>query len=172
MEVADDRQTIVGILFGTAIVAAAIRTATRLKIERRLFLDDAFLTLVCLALTVTTTLIYQGLSNIYLLERVAQEPISELAATISATPDSEAKVLRYQRLNYYYTTMAWLVIFSVKLSFICFFCRLIDRVHSLLLYWRVIIAVNVVAFGFCICSNFIGCPYLGIRGSKLKVACS
>ena len=69
MDQAKHIQVIIGILYATAILAACIRTAIRLCLQRRLLIDDGFLIVACVALTASTIDIYKGL--LYILE--AQE---------------------------------------------------------------------------------------------------
>ena len=69
MDQAKHIQVTIGMLYATAVLAAYRRTAIRLCLQRRLLIDDGFLIVACVALTVSTIDVYKGL--LYILE--AQE---------------------------------------------------------------------------------------------------
>lgn len=115
---------IIGILYSTAIVAASIRTAIHLHIQRPLSLDDGLLIFAGLALTVSTIIIYKGLDIMFLAEEIVQMSISEKGAEL-ARLDATADMLWYQRVAYIYISMVWLAIFAVKFAFLSFFHHLV-----------------------------------------------
>ncbi len=95
-----------GVLFGSAIVAAIIRTSIRIKLRRRLYLDDAFLGLACLALTAATTILYKELKVLYLAEDIVQDYVSGDMADLPADVNVAAMVPRYQRTDYLHGTLS------------------------------------------------------------------
>lgn len=68
-----------------------------------------------------------------------------------------AEYLWPRRFEYSYVTLAWLVIFSVKFSFLAFFRLLVGRVRTLFVYWRAITVVNVLALPYCVMCTFLEC---------------
>ncbi len=148
-----------GVLFSSAIVAAIVRTGIRIKMRRRLYLDDAFLGLACLALTAATTILYKELRVLYLAEDIVQDYVSGDMADLPADVNVAAIVPRYQRTDYLHGTLSWIVIFSVKFTFLSFLHQLLDRLPRFLLYWKVVVIANVVALLYCICYAFLECPY-------------
>ena len=78
-----------------------------------------------------------------------------------------APIPKYQRTDCLHRTRSWLVLFSVKFSFLSFFNQLVDRLSRLLLLWRVVIVINVIAFGCCFCYAFLECPYSNIAACEM-----
>ena len=143
-----------------AMVTASVRTAIRIKFHRRLFVDDAFLLFGCLALT---ALFASGLyytPNTYLAEAPANANghLSEGSTASLSSEHLGAVISTYRKSQLLRGSLAWLTIFAVKLSFLSLFRTLTDRLPRLFLYWKVVIAVTVLAFVYCIASGSLGCP--------------
>ena len=151
-----------GILFGTAIIAAAICTGIRIKLHCRLYIDDGFLIFACLALAAATTVLYEELNILYLAEEIVQDFVSEHMGDLPRNVNVAATIPIYQRTDYLHRTLSWLVLFSVKFSFLSFFHQLVDRLPRLLLHWRVLIVINITAFGYCVCYAFLECPHSNV----------
>ena len=147
-------QATTGILFALAIVTASTRTAIRVRFQHRLFADDAFLILACLALTAlfATNLYYT--SNVYLVGAILQGQSQE-GSTVSPAISS------YRKAQFLRGSLAWLTIFAVKFSFLSFFYPLTDRLPRLILYWRMVVATNIIAFVYCVTCGFLGCLQSG-----------
>ena len=152
-------QVVMGILFGSAIVTAIVRTGIRIKLRRRVYLDDAFLGLACLALTASTTIVYKELGNSYLAGDIVRNYPPGDIADLPGDVNAAAIVTRYQKTVYLQGTLSWIVIFSVKFIFLSFFHQLLDRLPRFLLYWKVVVVANVVALLYCICYSFLECPH-------------
>lgn len=155
-----------GVLFGSAIVTAIVRTGIRIKLRRRVYFDDAFLGVACLALTATTTMLYKELGIFYLAEDIVQDYVSGGMADLPADVNVAAIIPRYQRTFYLHGTLSWIVIFSVKFTFLSLFHQLLDRLPRFLLYWKVIVVANVVALVYCICYAFLECPHSNLEARE------
>ncbi len=68
-----------------------------------------------------------------------------------------ALISRYRKAQLLRGSLAWLTIFAVKFSFLSSFRALTDRLPRFHLYWRVVVAVNGLAFIYCIGCGFLGC---------------
>ena len=156
-------QVISGIFFGIAILAAIARTVIRLHLNQRLELDDAFLSLACVCFIATTILLYKMLPDIYLFETLETEPGS--VAALIPPVEILQKVVWFENCDSAYLFVTWTAIFLVKASFLAFFRRLINRVGKMVTYWKVVVAITIVVFGFCACIGFIGCPKSGLDAS-------
>ncbi len=132
-------QIITGILFTVAILAATIRTLMRVRQKHRLFLSDAFLILACMALTATTIIMDKGLAVI---EYADELLVGHELPKFEVTGNVEAGVQWYARTDYLHELMTWLVIFSVKFSFLAFFHQLTTRLPKFLLYWKLMLIVT------------------------------
>lgn len=129
---ADQKQIWVGVLYGTAILAASMRTILRIYFYRRLVLDDAFLLFACVTLTAAFFILYIAIGPLYLVEELG-----------NGVPNPQIHL--YQVLRLTHRALVWTAIFSVKLSFLSFFREIVDRVQSLMLHWKIVGMVNIVA---------------------------
>ena len=155
-----------GVLFSFAIVAPIIRTGIRVKMRRGLYLDDGLLGLACLALTAATTVLYNDLGILYLAEDIVQDYLSGDMADLPVDVNVAALVPRYQRTDYLHGTLSWIVIFSVKFTFLSFFHQLLGRLPRFLFYWKVVVVANVVALMYCICYAFLECPHSNLKARE------
>lgn len=166
---ADEDQIRIGVLYGTAMSAAAMRISLRIRSQRRLFLDDAFLLIASVALTAAVPVLYNQIAQVYSFQGLASGGliVSQLQQSETLT---EAGV-HYQVLHSTYQTLIWSAIYSVKFSFLSFFRQIVDRVQGLVLYWKVVGVISIVAFGPCICFPFVQCPprdYVTSKSGKTK----
>lgn len=152
-------------LYSTAIVAACIRTAIHLRIKRPLSLDDGLLIFASLALTVSPVLSKKGWILYLWLKRSSLCLLRKRRAKLAGL-DAVADILWLQRVEYIYISMVWLAIFAVKCAFLSFFHHLVSRVRHLIIYWRVVTMVHVIAFVVCILTEFIECPYTSLQACK------
>lgn len=148
-------------MYGVAMVAAIARTVVRLRIQRRLLLDDILLLVACVFLTTAVTLLYVVEPLLYWNMRYFLNP-----GKIPTPPDLIDKLTDYQRYIYSQLTLAWTTIFAVKFSFLFFFRNMVDRMRMLVILWRVVIVTTSISFVLCISSTFIACPYIGPASSK------
>ena len=155
-----------GVLFGSAIVTAIVRTGIRIKWRRRVSLDDASLAVACLALTAATTTLYKELGVLYLAEDIVQDYVTGNMADLPADVNVAATIPRYQRTFYLHGTLCWIAVFSVKFTFLLFFRQLLNRLPRFLLYWKVVVVANVVALSYCICYAFFLCPHSNLEARE------
>lgn len=165
---ADQSQIGVGVLYTTAILAASMRTALRIHSQRRLFLDDAFLLLACAALTAAIPILYRAIAPLYFVQGLENGgPSSEKSSQSSGT-NVDAEIHLYQVMHLTHEALVWTAIFSVKFSFLSFFRQIVDRIQSLVLYWKVVTVMNIMACAFCVGFSFMECPHIDYTASKLS----
>lgn len=140
-----------------AILTASARTALRIKLHRRLFVDDAFLIFACLALTTLFATVLYYTSTTSLAEDIVNGQLQEGSTALPPSVNLDAVISRFRKAQLLRGSLAWLTIFAVKFAFLSFFYPLTDRLPRLFLYWRVVVAVNVLAFVYCIACGFLGC---------------
>ena len=83
-------------------------------------------------------------------------PIDSIIAAISTI----------ERYAYPFGALIWAVVFAVKFCYLHFFRLLIDRQQPLVTYWKVTMAVTVVATVFNTCASFESCPKFGDQVCK------
>ena len=165
-DAANQKQVATGTFFGIAIIAAATRTAVRIHLQKRLLLDDVFLIIACLALTGGFAVLYKSLHTLFLIQHLTQEGSAARNDATSAGIDVAAEVHKFQILDFVHEPLLWVVLFSVKASFLVFFRQLVSRIEHLIVYWKAVCAVTVVSFAFCVCYAFIACPHTNITASE------
>lgn len=168
MESTEKSQIVTGILFGTAVTTAIIRLGIRLKIRRRLYLDDAFMGLACLCLLVATIILYTGFDILYIAEKEIDDFIVKHRKEIAddVEPGAVILLLGYQRHLRWIVPILWLAIFSVKFSFLSFFHQLVDKLPRLLLYWRSIVLLNIAALIYFLSYNLLECSQSNFEPRK------
>ena len=149
-----------GLLFGTAITTASIRLGIRLHIRRRLYWDDGFLGLACSLLLGATIILYRGLEILYLPENDDDDFITNSQAGVAddMEPKDVTRLLADHRSLRFIGPFCWLAIFSVKFSFLSFFHQLVNRLPRLLLYWKCIVLLNIIALVYFVTWGLIACP--------------
>ena len=154
------RQGVSGTLFSIAIIAAIARTVIRFRVQRRLLLDDFLLGLACVCLIAANILLYEVVPLVYL----GDEAIFDYAS-VKLSPGVLRQASTYQKMLYSNMTLTWAVIYSVKCCFLCLFRQLIDRLKNMIRYWRFVVGITAISFGFCICNEFISCPHFGLSSA-------
>ena len=145
-----------------------MRTALRIHSQRRLCLDDAFLLIACAALTAAVPVLYRAIGPLYFLEELASGGLSATSSSQSAGTNLNAEVHRYKLLHTTCEALVWTAIFAVKFSCLSFFRHIVDRIPSLMLHWKVVSVMNIVACAICVSFSFITCPLAGYAASRLS----
>lgn len=140
------------------MITATARTVVRLRIQRQLHLDDAFLLVACVLLTAVITVLYT-------IEPALNRDIL-FFQNRGALPEFTGRVTKYEKYLYSQMTLTWMTIFAVKFSFLSFFRHLVDRMTKLVIFWRVVVAVTSLSLVICACSHFVRCPYFGMKSSR------
>ncbi len=140
-----------------AIVTAFTRTAILVKFHRRLFIDDAFLIFACLTMTALLATVLYYTPATFLAENIPNSQMQEGLTVPPASVNLGALISTYRKAQFLRGSLSWLTIFAVKFSFPSSFRALTNRLPRFLLYWKVVVAVNVLASVYCISCGFLGC---------------
>ncbi|MCJ1464989.1 hypothetical protein MMC07_003604 [Pseudocyphellaria aurata] len=151
------------ILFGFSVLFVIARTTIRLRYQKRLFIDDAFLFLAEICLCASVGLLYACADSLFLNEALITRP-----STVVLPPDYLNRLSRSHKLDYAYIILTFTSIFAVKFSFLFFFRILVRRIHKMSVYWWVAVTVTTVAWVFCVLEPFIFCPYFDERLDSCK----
>lgn len=151
----------VGTLFGAAIITAACRTFIRFRKQKRVLVDDGFLVLACVCLSIATGILYNITPIMYFLEydQAKADPAPPPMRIIQAR--FTAEVTWFRRRELAFEIMTWTTIFSVKLSFLGFFRLLLSRLQRMIWYWKGVLTFTVISFGFCVAEPIFACPKFG-----------
>ena len=127
------------------------------------FLDDFCLFFACVCLITATVLLNLGADNLYQIS--VYRNMVNLVDEVSSKQVIDGSV-KIQNFIYPYGCVSWATIFFVKYSYLAFFHAIIDRQHSMIVYWRCICIFTFFAGVFNITSAFIGCPEFGTKSLK------
>lgn len=136
----------------------------RVRLRQRLELDDGFLLTACICLTATTVLLFDLMPDLYLLQHLGQDSAS---VSMSSRIDVFERIGWIGGMETAYIILLQVVIYSIKASFLSFFRRLIDRLGTIVIYWRVTASITAISFVFGACSTLITCPESGSKAGKL-----
>ena len=150
-------------MFGLAIIAFVIRSYIRIRIYKKVFVEDFLLLFAVVCLCVATALAYVTLPGQYASLQVILHGFDNgLAFGLLG------KIPEVSKEENVASTIWWLVIFPVKLAFLFFFRRLISRMRGLNLWWWCSTAFTVIAGLVCVVANWLTCPYFSIAGVLCK----
>lgn len=90
---------------------------------------------------------------------LAEAFLYDVATLESLQPDWLEQLYTYEKYVDVTLLLTWAAIVSVKMSFLFFFKKLIDRVQMMRIYWYFVIVITlaVSAYGFAI--YILACPY-------------
>lgn len=137
----------------------------QLRIHRCFYADDYFLIFACVCLTAGTALGYANIGSLYWSQELNYNP-THIYYLLADRVDIGAGINKYQRIWYGWTTLLWATIFVVKFAYLAFFKRLIARVKSLIIYWRVVVVITVISCPVCIVSPYVACVKWGLEAGK------
>ena len=128
----------------------------RLRLFRRLFVDDSLFFLAAICLVAGTVMVYIDCPYLYTqfsVESGVQPPPSNfIEQLINDQKTQDAAVV-----------LLCVSIASVKFSFLFFFRSLLRRLKSMTIWWWCVLAVHIPAAVVMICSSFMSCPDFGAR---------
>ena len=93
-------------------------------------------------------------------------PTSKSTLEAFMAPGFFDRIKWYQQVSFSFLTLTWTTIFAVKLSFLFFFRQMVDRLKSVMIYWKVVVGITVVSYCYCAAGVFIACPKFGIEARK------
>ena len=131
-----------------------------MRIHNRLHLDDYFLIFSCVCITVGTALCYVYIGLLYWVQELDLNP-TRSSYLLAEHIDFIADINLIERLVSAFTTLMFTAIFAVKLAYLAFFRRLVDRIRPLIIYWRVVTAVTILSFPIGIILSFLACTQTG-----------
>ena len=157
-------QTISIVLFTFASLAVVARTALRLRYQKRLFIDDAFLFFAEICLCASFGLLYAYVDSAYLDEALLIRPeVAEIP------PNFLHRLLNFHALSDAFLILTYASIFSVKFGFLFLFRVLVRRVRKLVFFWWMALAITTVAWIVCTVGQVLPCLYFDMRASMFTL---
>ncbi|KAJ5915609.1 hypothetical protein N7466_011542 [Penicillium verhagenii] len=158
----------IGVLFGLAVIAFISRILLRLITRRRLFLDDAFLTLAWACLCVGTGIMYHRVGIVYLEFAVLG---GDTAAYALIIPQINALVAQ-ATWQLAYLVMLWTTVFAVKWCYLIFFFPLLRNMSRWFIwYYRAAVVFSVACWILILVGDqVLSCPYLGEEAGGMYIS--
>ncbi|MCJ1470002.1 hypothetical protein MMC07_008647 [Pseudocyphellaria aurata] len=140
------------ILFALSVLFLLARTTLRLRYQKRLFIDDAFLLFAEICLGASVGLLYAFADNLFLNEALVTRP-----SAVILPPDYTNQRILFQKQSDACLVLTYTSIFAVKFSFLFFFKLIVRRIHSMIVYWWIVVAVTTIAWVVCVIKIFLPC---------------
>ncbi|PLB54899.1 hypothetical protein P170DRAFT_483688 [Aspergillus steynii IBT 23096] len=143
-------------LLALALLGVLMRFNIRFRLQKqKLKLDDVLLLVAVAFLLLSIIIMYRAvISPMYMV--MAMELRLE---GVVPPPDIEDISQKYHMWSSICLTTTWCAFSAVKLSFLVFFKRLIDRIPRWQIYWWVITIFTISTLAYGVTVYFIGCPY-------------
>lgn len=138
-----------------AIIGVGARVGLRIFRLHTFGLDDGLLLFALAALAGACALLTELGDMLYLQIYVSLHLIPFGADGFGA--DSSDALLRFHRLLEAASVLEWVAIFFAKFSLLIFFRKLVNRLHKLEIWWRVVLGLVIVLGAVCIPFGFIMC---------------
>ena len=139
-----------GVFYVVAISAAISRTVIRVRLGQGLEIDDGLLFLACIFITTSIVLLYISMSDVYVFEHL----VTHLASA-STYDDLRKRRIWFRDMTLAHEVLCQSAMFGIRLSFLSFFRRVIDRLGRIIYYWRVTVFVTAAIFPSCASLGFI-----------------
>lgn len=157
-------QTISIVLFTFASLSVVARTVLRLRYQKRLFVDDAFLFFAEICLCASFGLLYIFVDSAYLEEALIVQP-----EVVEIPQNPFHQLLSFHAFSTAFTILTYASIFAVKFGFLFLFRVLVRRVRKLVFFWWMAIAITTVVWIVCTVGQVLPCLYFDMRASMFTL---
>ena len=151
--------------FAIAVVVTSARMIIRIRLHKKLRLDDLCVGFAAICLAGATGLSYYVMSLNHFIEQLSTNPSQSSGGGIDEATALQHLIF-FQRCVWAYSVLSWTVIFATKFGYLCLFKNLVDRIPSMYAIWKFVVLLTIVAFGFTLCSIWLFCPNDGLAGSE------
>ncbi|KAL8699331.1 MAG: hypothetical protein Q9201_006060 [Fulgogasparrea decipioides] len=112
--------------------------------------------------------LYINMDNMYYTEALTYAP-----TLFAFQPPELNRVYEFRKLVTASLILTWIAMMAIKFSFLALFKRLIDRIPSLIKYWRVVVAFNIAVTGYGASVYVVACPHFsGAKVGKIRMLTS
>ena len=143
-------------------MSTSARLYIRIRLQKKFSIDDGLLIVALCCLIIALSMMYScAINNMYFEEAFTT---NLPGAHLPADPLQDANA--FHKWATIILMLSWCAIVAVKFSFLFFFRKLIDRIPSLVIYWWIVVFLNIAVFGYGLAVQYVSCPYfnaLGIR---------
>ncbi|KAN0067000.1 hypothetical protein V8E54_014924 [Elaphomyces granulatus] len=140
-------EVVVAVLFGIALLSFFGRIFIRLFTQRRLYMDDGFLTVALACLCGGTVILYEYIQILYLEFAILQKYHTALQVSREKMDDPYG----LSKWQFAYNFLLWTTIYAVKWCYFAFFHQFIQAMSNwktFIFYYRFSICFSVVSWLF------------------------
>ena len=143
-------------------MSTSARFYIRIHLQKQLSIDDGLLIVAFCCLTIALGMMYSlAINDMYFEEAL----ITNLPGVhIPADPLQDANA--FHKWATIILMLCWCAIMAVKFSFLFFFRKLINLIPPLILYWWIVVFLNIAVFGYGIAVQYLSCPYFSGLGFR------
>lgn len=123
--------------------------------------------MACASLIGANVLLWTMIPSLYMADFIYINPTPATLRKLTAEPAYRRRTIWFRKMVTAFSALTWTAIYGVKLCYLLFFHLLVVRITRYLLIWKCIFVTTVILFVFCICCDYIGCPYFNIQVCKL-----
>ncbi|KAN0067014.1 hypothetical protein V8E54_014938 [Elaphomyces granulatus] len=137
-------KVVTAVLLGIALVSFFGRIFIRFFTQRRLYIDDGFLTLALACLCGGTVILYKGLHIIYLESAILRKNCTALQIAGEQMDD----IYDQSKWKFAYLFLVWTTVFAVKWCYFAVFYPFLQAMSnwkSFILYYRFSICFSVIS---------------------------
>ena len=152
------------ILFVLSEVLTIVSIKIRLRYQKSLAVDDAFLIFAVVCLCVAIGLLFAFLSSMYLLEAlITDDPNASIPIDIID------QVEWFRARSTAFLDLSFTTIFAVKFSILFLFKALIRNVRKMNIYWWTVVSTTAAVWAFGVVEFFLPCPTFGPKSCKRRL---
>lgn len=156
-------QAVSATVFWVAITTAIARTVIVLRLQKRLFIEDAVLLIAVACLCAAAGVIIISFPSMARLEAFFAEPLQ------SELPSNGIETAQYRIVQQLCVPLCLTTIYAAKFSFLVFFGPLTRGFRNLTLYWSVVSMVTIVAWAaFGAAISFVPSDNSGSKISQFR----
>lgn len=155
-----------GTFFGLAIAFATFRLALRYRKLRRFILDDFVLTFACLNLIAAHVVLYITAQSAFVIEALTLDSHLFSKMGWASKPEFVREFIWHRKMLLAFSSLILTAVYSVKFCLLLLFRRLVTRLPTYHLVWRVAVTITLVSYIFCVSTFYVGCPHIGFNACK------
>lgn len=156
-------------MLGICLLAVTFRIAIRIKLRRRLSLDDYFLLFGLACLSSATGLAFRLMRTLFLSEVLEADHPVDYVFTVQDILEFKAAMVTIFSL----VILSWTATYAVKFSFLALFRHLISRLSKkITVYHWIVTGFTLLSWAYVVVTPFILCPVFGLSSSMRRFFCS
>ena len=147
-------------LFILCLLSVIARFYIRLRIQKQINIDDAFLLFGTGCLIAAIVLLFQYINSMYTAEALVIG-----LPNVAISPHFIEDALWFHKMITISLILTWWSLMAVKLCFLFLFKKLVERIRPMLVYWWIVTVFNIIVAFHGTGSHTAACPHFESRKS-------